>query len=1360
MVGVRRTADSSRAPATQALAEGRRRAAGTRRPAAGRSAVLALQRRAGNQAVNALMAAKRKAPGEQAVSDMDSALREMRSDDPAIDKVETGLKAAKDAGVSVDLEGQKPPASALAVVKTGFGPGSVAAKKAKPPPKAVPKVSPVGKAGAAAAKKAATKGKQAVKKGEGGKGPIPGGAAGGAVDSATAAPAQAPVSGEKLLEPPVPPTPVRPEDDPAFASVTNAVGGAAAAKKAHPTAASKAAEAQEAALAPPDDLAGQAKASKVDTMDAQQQGAFDKKAFISAVKVAIEAKSPKTLEEADEFKESGKAGEVKDDVRGLVGQGKQEQAQDIEDATAAAPDTSTAVPKPVTPMGAEQPGTAPQVPAEGAAPKAAPAEQVNLQAGKHEADQEMADAGVTEKQLAESKEPSFEQAADDKRAAAEHADSAPAQYREQEQQVVEQGKAEASAETATGMAGMQSSQVAALAGLAGDKEATKSKDEQKRAAVTAKIQSIYAATETEVKQILDGIDPKVEAEFEKGEAAARAAFEAYVAVKMTVYKADRYGGWLGGFKWAKDKLLGMPSKVNEFYEAGRELYLQKMNGVIERVANIVGGDLSRAKKRIAAGKAEISAYVKSLPADLRKVGSQASAEIGERFSQLESDVSNKQQAMVDTLASKYTEARKGLDERVEAMQAENRGLVDKAIGAIKGVINTIRELTAMLRGALARASGVIGKIIEAPGKFLDNLIAGVKGGITKFKDNILDHLRKGLMSWLFGALAAGGIEMPESFNLKGIIQLLASIFGLTWANIRRRVTKRIGERAMGVVEKGVGIFQVMATEGIGGLWRMFLEKIGDVKEMIMEQAKDFVVTQIIKAGITWLIGLLNPAAAFIKACKLIYDIIMFFVNNARRIVQFVTTVIDSVVDIVRGNVSGVVTKIESVLSQMVPIIISFLASVLGLSGIGDKIRQIVKKLQRPVNKALDFIVKKGLKLAGPLIRGVKGIGRRVKGRIESGKAWAKGKARAGAERLGAARDRMLGITWRQDFTANGERHSVYTKRRRPGEVFVASEEQQAAAAVPTPRVRSLSTRFSAFAQRGEVDAARRVFADLVEATKQRFLRERVPGMAEEVPQKPPGDSKVGTRGFHGEKPSSNRAGHPLYWLESEHVIPFALGKSLWRALRLHPPSRGEAPDKGQTTIMIYERAARFKTAPDNAMSTAFRGRIEGSSEVAKIARLRTTGAVGLPDKDAEDALAWVMSFMEAARSDAVARTEAAIDTEHAMVAPGSSAANGARRGEQSRRPKDGEVAKAAEAQYDQVVDFVRQAVYQRETGHISLGQATVSTLQMLPQVGPTLARTIYEWGQQHGGYSSVDDLLHVRGIGPSRLERIRPLVRP
>ena len=578
---------------------------------------------------------------------------------------------------------------------------------------------------------------------------------------------------------------------------------------------------------------------------------------------------------------------------------------------------------------------------------------------------------------------------------------------------------------------MQGAKGAALAKLVADKGKTKSKDEAKRAEVTTKIQGIFAATEADVKKILDGLDPKVEKEFEQGEAAARSAFEGYVAGKMSAYKKDRYGGWLGGLRWAKDKLLGMPDKVNEFYEAGRELYLKQMDGVISRVADIVAGDLTAAKQRIATGKAEIASYVKSLPTDLQKVGSEASKEIGEKFEQLENDVNAKQDAVVDTLATKYVEARKGLDERIEALQAENKGLVDKAIGAIKAVINTIRELAAMLKNVLSRVAGVVGDIIKNPIGFLSNLIAGIKGGILKFKDNILDHLRKGLMSWLFGALAEGGIELPGTFDVKGIIKLLASIFGLTWANIRNRLVKQIGEKAMAAAEKGVEIFQVIASQGVAGLWNMLLEKLGDIKEMILEQVKDFVITKIITAGITWLIGLLNPAAAFIKACKLIYDVVMFFVDNASRILKFVNTVIDSVADIVKGNVSGVVDKINDVLGQMVPIIIGFLASVIGIGGIGQKIRQIIETLQKPVNKALDFVIKTGLKLAGPIIRGIKGISGKVKAKVAAGKAWVKGKVDQG-KALVKDKVKSLFPPIVKTFAMNGVSHRVTAE---PGTSF-------------------------------------------------------------------------------------------------------------------------------------------------------------------------------------------------------------------------------------------------------------------------------------------------------------------------------------
>ena len=317
-------------PVNDALADGKRKAAGGRaRPPVGSAGLFALQRSAGNSAVNALLAAKLKWPGEQAAKDIDGALTEMRRDEPAIDTVERGLKAAKAVGIPVELEGPKPPPAALAVTMTGFGPGSVAPKKPVPPPKPVPAKSPLGKAAAKPAKRVTAGG------GAGARGAAPTSTptGGGAAAAPTA------LSADQLLQPPVSPKSVAPEQDPAFKQVTGNVKAFAKEKKAHPPAASKAKEAQDAAVAPTDDMGGQAKAAKVDTMDAQQAGTFDKKAFIAAVKAAIEAKSPKTLTEADKYAESGKAGEVKGEVKGLVTQGKEGQAKDIETATAAPPDT-------------------------------------------------------------------------------------------------------------------------------------------------------------------------------------------------------------------------------------------------------------------------------------------------------------------------------------------------------------------------------------------------------------------------------------------------------------------------------------------------------------------------------------------------------------------------------------------------------------------------------------------------------------------------------------------------------------------------------------------------------------------------------------------------------------------------------------------------------------------------------------------------------------------------------------------------------------------------------------------------------------------------------------------------------------
>ena len=59
---------------------------------------------------------------------------------------------------------------------------------------------------------------------------------------------------------------------------------------------------------------------------------------------------------------------------------------------------------------------------------------------------------------------------------------------------------------------------------------------------------------------------------------------------------------------------------------------------------------------------------------------------------------------------------------------------------------------------------------------------------------------------------------------------------------------------------------------------------------------------------------------------------------------------------------------------------------------------------------------------------------------------------------------------------------------------------------------------------------------------------------------------------------------------------------------------------------------------------------------------------------------------------------------------------------------------------------------------LDLNTASQTQLEALPGIGPVLARRIVEKRTSLSGFKSVEDLLAVPGIGPKRLEMIRPLV--
>jgi len=62
-------------------------------------------------------------------------------------------------------------------------------------------------------------------------------------------------------------------------------------------------------------------------------------------------------------------------------------------------------------------------------------------------------------------------------------------------------------------------------------------------------------------------------------------------------------------------------------------------------------------------------------------------------------------------------------------------------------------------------------------------------------------------------------------------------------------------------------------------------------------------------------------------------------------------------------------------------------------------------------------------------------------------------------------------------------------------------------------------------------------------------------------------------------------------------------------------------------------------------------------------------------------------------------------------------------------------------------------------GVVNINTATAEELQLLPGIGEARAEAVIALRKRNGGFKAVDELVQVKGIGATALERLRPYVR-
>lgn len=344
----------------------------------------------------------------------------------------------------------------------------------------------------------------------------------------------------------------------------------------------------------------------------------------------------------------------------------------------------------------------------------------------------------------------------------------------------------------------------------------------------------------------------------------------------------------------------------------------------------------------------------------------------------------------------------------------------------KAILNIFKLPVKLISNILIKGAQSLGAIIAAPLDFIINILRAIKLGFSNFFTNILTHLLKGAMDWLFGAVAKAGLTVPTDFSVKSIFSFVMDVLGLTIELVWKKLADKIGQEKVDKLKKMVqyasGALEWIKTvinEGPGALWEKIKEKLSDLWNMVLNGVIEWINTKVIAWASRWLVSLLDVTGIMpvINATIAIYKAIQSFMEHLKAMLEIVNSVLNGIADMAAGAIESAAKFLEDALAAAVPIVIGFLANQAGLGNIAEKISEILGQIRLKVEEAIGWLLDTVVDTIKAFVDTVK---EGVKAGVEAIKEWWKK---------------------RKTFkTKSGESHTLYTSGSKGNLQFMVASD--------------------------------------------------------------------------------------------------------------------------------------------------------------------------------------------------------------------------------------------------------------------------------------------------------------------------------